>query len=513
MTHTTRPPSPEGSKGPGNRADRRSGKGLHRRRFLGGLIGAGAALTTATAALSFIEFADDKSRASAATTSTTGTLVVPELLTATTSDSTSVFTLDMQTGKYEVLSGVSSATAGFNGSFLGPTIKVTNGDTVQIDVTNNLGEDTTVHWHGAHVPAKVDGGPQVAFADGETWSPSFTVNQEAATLWYHPHALGTTAKQVSMGLAGMLIVEDDSDATAALPSDYGVDDIPLIFQCLAVDDDGEIKYDLAGYQEQGLNFPLLVNGTNVDDTTLTFTATTKRVRFRLLNASLSDIITISRSDGETLTQIATEQAYLTEATEVEEIRLVAGSRAEIVMDLSDAAALQAVITTGWITGGSGTYEFLSISAEGTDSPDDLPDTLNTITRYDTADFTARTITLNNTGATMTVNGNAGTTMAGMTMLSTTLGAKEIWTVVNSSQLEHSFHLHDVPFQIVSINGVAPTGVNLGWKDTVEVIGAATIKIAMEFTDYADDTYMYMLHCHLAQHEDEGMMAALMVTES
>jgi FtsP/CotA-like multicopper oxidase with cupredoxin domain len=56
-------------------------------------------------------------------------------------------------------------------------------------------------------------------------------------------------------------------------------------------------------------------------------------------------------------------------------------------------------------------------------------------------------------------------------------------------------------------------VNLGWKDTVEVIGGATVEIAMEFTDYADDTYMYMLHCHIAQHEDEGMMAGLMITES
>jgi FtsP/CotA-like multicopper oxidase with cupredoxin domain len=490
-------------------------KGIHRRRFLGGLAGAGAALAATTTALSLISQTDSKNKASAAsaTTSTSGTLVIPSLLSATTSDSTDVYTLTMDTGTTEILSGVSSSTAGFNGSFLGPTIKVTNGDVVQMDVTNNLGADTTVHWHGAHVPAKVDGGPQVAFADGETWSPSFTINQEAATLWYHPHALGTTAEQVSMGLAGMLIVEDDSDTTAALPSDYGVDDIPLIFQCVAMDDEGVIKYDLAGYQEQDLNYPLLVNGVNVSDTTLTFTASTTRVRFRLLNASLSDIITIQRSDGETLTQIATEQGYLTEATEVDTIRLVAGSRAEIVMDLSAAAALEAVITTGWVSGGSGTYEFLSITAEGTDTPDDLPSTLNTISRYDTTDFTARTITLNNNGATMTINGSAGTSMDSMAMISTTVGAQEIWTITNASQLEHSFHLHDVAFQVISINGEDPTGVNLGWKDTVEIIGAATVKIAMEFTDYSDDTYMYMLHCHLAQHEDEGMMAGLMVTAS
>jgi suppressor of ftsI/bilirubin oxidase len=310
----------------------------------------------------------------------------------------------------------------------------------------------------------------------------------------------------------MIIVEDDSAASAALPSTYGTDDIPIILQCLATDSAGDIKYNLAGYLTNGLSFPLLCNGTNVDDTTLSFTATKKRTRFRLLNASPSDIITIQRSDGATLTQIATDQGYLTEATEVASIRLVAGARAEFVMELSDAVTLEAVVTTGWVRGGSGTYEFLTVTPDASDTPETLP-TLNTITRYDTSDFTARTITLGQSGATMTINGSAGTSMSSMAMISTTLGAEEVWTVKNSTQLEHSFHLHDVPFQLISINGEDPTGVQLGWYDTFEVVGGGTIKIAMKFTDFSDDTYMYMLHCHLLQHEDEGMMASLMVTDS
>jgi suppressor of ftsI/bilirubin oxidase len=114
---------------------------------------------------------------------------------------------------------------------------------------------------------------------------------------------------------------------------------------------------------------------------------------------------------------------------------------------------------------------------------------------------------------MTINGSAGTSMSSMAMISTTLGAEEVWTVKNSTQLEHSFHLHDVPFQLISINGEDPTGVQLGWYDTFEVVGGGSLEIAMKFTDFSDDTYMYMLHCHLLQHEDEGMMASLMVTDS
>jgi FtsP/CotA-like multicopper oxidase with cupredoxin domain len=493
-------------------ATAKRGKGVHRRKFLGGMAGVGLG-AVAAAGSTFALLTDAKGNKAGAATNT-ATLSVPDLLEGTTSDSTTTFTLEAQTGSAEVLSGVTSTTAGYNQAFLGPTMKWTKGNTNVLNITNSLGEDTTVHFHGAHVPAKMDGGPQVAFSDGETWSPTFTVKDEPMTLWYHPHALGTTAKQAVHGLAGMIIVDDGDNTTSAdLPSTYGTDDIPLIFQCLAVDSSGDIKYDLTGYLGSGLSYPLLVNGTNVDDTTLTFTATKTRTRFRLLNASPSDIITIQRSDGGTMTQIATDQGYLAESADVTTIRLVAGARAEMVMDMSDDVTLQAVITTGWVRGGSGTYDFLAVTASGTDTPDDLPTSLRTIDRYDTSDFTARTITLGQSGTTMLINGSAGTSMSSMAMISTTLGSKEIWTIKNSTQLEHSFHLHDVPYQLISVNGEDPTGVELGWYDTYEVVGGGSIEIAMEFTDFSDDTYMYMLHCHLLQHEDEGMMAALMVTDS
>ncbi|MCT9084040.1 multicopper oxidase family protein [Streptomyces fulvoviolaceus] len=524
MTYTTDPASGEDRQGKGAHARRdrggkaehtkttkgRGGKGLHRRKFLGGMAGVGLAAVGAAGATFSLLTEGNSNKAAAAD----GTLTIPDLLEGTTSDGTTTFTLEAQTGTSEVISGVSSTTAGYNQSYLGPTMKWTNGDTVLLNITNSLGDDTTVHFHGAHIPPKMDGGPQNAFSDGTTWSPTFEIKDEAKTLWYHPHALGTTAEQVVHGLAGMIIVEDDSDASAALPSEYGVDDIPIILQCLATDTSGDIKYDLTGYLTTGLTYPVLCNGTNVDSTTLGFTATKTRTRFRVLNASPADIMTVQRSDGGTLTQIATDQGYLTEATEVTSIRLVAGARAEFVLDLSDAVTLQAVVTTGWIRGGSGTYDFLTVTPDASDTPDDLPSTLNTITRYDTTDFAARTITLGqSSGTTMNINGSVGTSMDSMATIMTTLDAEEVWTISNTTQLEHSFHLHDVPFQLIEINGEEPNGVDLGWFDTFEVVGGGSIKIAMKFTDFTDDTYMYMLHCHLLQHEDEGMMAALMVMDS
>ncbi|MDT0341081.1 multicopper oxidase family protein [Streptomyces litchfieldiae] len=244
-------------------------------------------------------------------------LPIPPLLRPRRREGTSVFRLDMRRGTHEVLPGVRSNTMGFNGSFPGPTIRVRDRERVRVEITNHLGEDTTVHWHGAHVPPDVDGGMQTTFANGNSWEPEFTVNQEAATLWYHPHSMGTSSKQIAHGLAGMMIVDDDSAASRALPHRYGVDDIPVVLQCRAVDPAGALKYDFTGYNEEGVLFPVLVNGVNVEDTTLTLRAARSRLRLRFLNASLTDVFTVSRADGRPLTQIATEAAYLPEATEVE----------------------------------------------------------------------------------------------------------------------------------------------------------------------------------------------------
>jgi suppressor of ftsI/bilirubin oxidase len=171
------------------------------------------------------------------------------------------------------------------------------------------------------------------------------------------------------------------------------------------------------------------------------------------------------------------------------------------------------VTNGGPRGGSGTQSIVTVTSADTTVRDDLPATLNTITALDTSSATARTIALSSSGNTMLINGVAGTTMAAMTAneIMTTVGATEVWTITNTSNLLHSFHLHDVPFQVLAVNGAAPTGTLAGtWKDTIEMPAKSTRQIAMRFTDYSDDVYAYMLHCHNAIHEDEGMMTMLMV---
>jgi FtsP/CotA-like multicopper oxidase with cupredoxin domain len=95
---------------------------------------------------------------------------------------------------------------GYNGSVIGPTIEITEGDRVRIHVENGLPDPTTVHWHGLHVPIGMDGVAGISqepIPPGESFTYEFTVNQHG-TYFYHPHFMG--AKQVGMGMAGFFIV-------------------------------------------------------------------------------------------------------------------------------------------------------------------------------------------------------------------------------------------------------------------------------------------------------------------
>ena len=117
-------------------------------------------------------------------------LAIPPLAEAKVAGGVRSYTLEARSGLTELLPGVDFRTMGYNGTFLGPTLRAARGETVRVDVTNALTTSTTVHWHGMHLPAAMDGGPHQSIARGQTWSPNWTIDQPAATLWYHPHPHG-----------------------------------------------------------------------------------------------------------------------------------------------------------------------------------------------------------------------------------------------------------------------------------------------------------------------------------
>lgn len=94
----------------------------------------------------------------------------------------------------------------------------------------------------------------------------------------------------------------------------------------------------------------------------------------------------------------------------------------------------------------------------------------------------------------------------------TRGTTEVWTVRNSNGMPHNFHVHDVQFRVLEVNGEAPPPALRRPKDTVFVPNGTTVKPALRFTGPADPDTPYMYHCRLLFHEDEGMMGQFVVVE-
>ncbi|MFM8949955.1 MAG: multicopper oxidase domain-containing protein [Bacteroidota bacterium] len=95
-----------------------------------------------------------------------------------------------------------------------------------------------------------------------------------------------------------------------------------------------------------------------------------------------------------------------------------------------------------------------------------------------------------------------------------LGDTEIWQLTNQTRISHPFHIHDVSFQILDINGAPPAPENAGWKDVVLVPPmGGVVRFITKFEDFADPVFPYMYHCHMLTHEDGGMMGQFLVIDT
>jgi FtsP/CotA-like multicopper oxidase with cupredoxin domain len=193
------------------------------------------------------------------------------------------FDLRVQYDKKEFILGYETDTLGYNGDYLGPIIRVNKGDEVKINISNSLDVPTTVKWHGLEVPGEMDGGPHQVLDPNTPWEPYFTIDQAAATLWYHRHLLHKTGEQVYKGLAGLIYIEDDDSRELNTPKEHGINDFPLVIQDKRFTNDDQIPYDLSMRDLMNgiLGETVLFNGA----INLELNIKIEVIRFRLLNGS------------------------------------------------------------------------------------------------------------------------------------------------------------------------------------------------------------------------------------
>ncbi|MFE9233801.1 multicopper oxidase family protein [Cellulosimicrobium funkei] len=448
-------------------------------------------------------------------------LAVPPLAESRMEDGVRVFALEARAGVADLGASAPTPTIGLNGDHLGPTLRAVRGERVRVDVTNGLDETTTLHWHGMHLPPAMDGGPHQMVEPGETWSPTWTVDQPAATLWYHPHLHGRTADQVYRGLAGMFLLDEPAGAegpAADLPHEYGVDDVPVILQDKRFGADGRLDDAVSFLSPVGtLGDTILVNGTPGPY----LDVTTERVRLRLLNGSDSRVYDVGLADGGTVQLVGTDGGLLPAPRTVERVRLSPGDRAEVVVTMTPGqrAVLRSFPPELGVnplferfSGGDDTFDLLELRAAVALAPSPaVPEALGAT---DPADV------LHEPDAVRTRRFQlAGTAINGRSMDMSridevvTVGETEIWEVTGLDDTPHNFHVHDVRFRVLDVAGEPPGPDLAGWQDTVYVQPGRVTRLLVRFDaaeGTTDPTTPFMFHCHLLTHEDRGMMGQLVV---
>lgn len=445
------------------------------------------------------------------------------------------YTLNMHADSTQFFpNGSISHTYGFNQyHYLGPTLIFNKGTNVNITVNNQIGDTTTVHWHGIHLPAKWDGGPHTPILPNTNWNPQFTVMDNAATYWYHPHLHMKTAEQAIKGAAGLIIVRDSIEATLTLPRKYGVDDFPLIVQCQQYDSSNQAMS--LGMQDS----TILVNGARANYGYSVYSNFPAQVvRIRLLNASGERVFNFGLSGNKQFHQIASDGGLLDNPYLTTRVRLAPGERAEILLDLtgmngqtlylmSYASELPMGIQGGPtmpmpngppmdspLNGINFNVLQINVTAQTLNAVTIIPSTLTTNTPYpvSSANIT-RTIRFT-ADSLMVMDGPFYFNDSSFNMMridySIPLNNIEKWKLVNETMVAHPFHIHDVQFYIIDRNGNPPTPEESGRKDVVLIPSGDSVVFITKFEDFADTAFPYMYHCHILMHEDAGMMGQFIV---
>jgi spore coat protein A, manganese oxidase len=424
----------------------------------------------------------------------------------------------------------------------GPTFEVHHDQAVLIEWANDLprrhllpidhtlhgaGADVAdvravVHVHGARVPPQSDGYPDHWYESGKSLTYRYPNRQDAATLWYHDHAMGVERLNVYAGLLGAYLVRDEVEESLHLPQ--GDFEIPLMIFDRQFTADGQLYYPTSGVADapwvsEAYGDAILVNGKLAPF----LEVEPRSYRFRIINASNARFYYLALADGPPLQQIGSDQGLLPHTLSLKTITLAPAERADIIVDFSAHAGQSLILK-------SQALQLMQFRVKArpqtahTGAIAAVPASLRDVARIPAAAATVtRRLTLNNY--------EDPTTHMMMMLLNGTywrqpvtekpvLGSVEIWEFINLTDDTHPIHLHLVRFQVLDrqrfdvdeylMSGklvlldapIPPAPNERGWKDTVQAHAGLITRIITRFEGYPG---RYVWHCHVLEHSANEMM--------
>lgn len=426
---------------------------------------------------------------------------------------------------------------GYNGLSPGPTIEAMRGEPLLVEWANALPSKhflpidhnihgaesskpevrTVTHVHGARAPAGSDGFPEDWYAPGHSLQYHYPNGQDAATLWYHDHAMGITRLNIYAGLFGTFHVRDPEEQALGLPS--GEYDVPLMLYDRLIAEDGQLYYPVsddpeAPWVSECYGNAMLCNGKLFPY----MDVEPRRYRFRLVNAANTRFFDLSLSRG-SFHQIASDQGLLPAPLERTRVELYPAERADVVIDFSglDGQSVQLRHQADAI------MEF-RVRDKGRADTSKLSASLRPVPRIDIASSVReRMLTLgeqDDSGGNPMMMLLDGKSWSDPVTEKPKQNSTEIWSFVNITGDTHPVHLHLVRFQVldrrpfdiftwnahrtVKYTGPArpPASHEMGWKDTVRADPGMVTRIIMRFEG---EPGRYVWHCHYLEHEDNEMM--------
>jgi FtsP/CotA-like multicopper oxidase with cupredoxin domain len=417
----------------------------------------------------------------------------------------------------------------FDGSYPGPTIERPTGHDTKITYINKLPRragSITVHFHGDHHPWQDDGQPDrflIKHGARRTYNYPLTDGgkpETEATDFYHDHRMNRTTRNNWEGLQGIFLVRSKLEKSLNLPS--GKYDVPLFVSDRSFTKNNQLTNPVAGQHrtksgfkgsaappgDQTVGNKILVDGRfaphmNVAD---------RRYRLRLINGSDFQSYDFSLSDGRSFTQIGSGSDLLPHPVVRKHILLGPAQRADVVVSfkgkLHKKVLLQSVARTHRPPSGIGTPVASLMQFRVTKSAADhskVPHTLRLLPKFHAPkpSFTW-TVALKGNASTGTYWAINGRPFDPSTVdVDVPLGAKRTWLIKNKSPITHYIHLHEEQWYTIKRDGKKPPRWERGLMDTWTLDPGESVEVGAKFTNYNG---VFMLHCHMLNHEDDGMMA-------
>ena len=422
------------------------------------------------------------------------------------------------------INGAAANLPTYNGFFPAPTIRVNKGEKVKLRFINSLPFTTSknilghtrnmtnLHTHGWHVsPSGNSDNIFNGFMPGDAFLYEYdTSRQEPGTLsFYHPHVHGTVAEQIWGGLAGALVVEDETDVLAENETHI------LILKDIRLQGSEPEPYSsIIDYVSGKEGNIVMVNG-QVNPVLPISPGEVQR--WRILNASTARFYKLSL-ENHTMFLIGTDGGMLDKPYPVSNILLSPGERIDILVKANQTSGTYRLLSLPYNRGGMmmgmggnsrQTVTLMTVPYDGIPVNDSIPVEINPNAKrlkIDIRSLRRRRLVLSMRMGRGLINGHD----FGVNPYTVTshVGTYEVWEIINQSGMDHPFHQHVNPSQILSITGGDRGYASLyttvpAWKDTVIVpkIGGR-VTMLVPVNDFTGKT---VFHCHIVEHEDIGMM--------